>query len=154
MAARAIRSLLCPVHILVAGSALPAKAQKRMIEIFFLDLRARAGWYEFRYVALLARKGLVFPFQGHARFSRMIKGLTVQPDQREFFAVVVRVTSRAVRLAAGTLVLSRVVAGVGLQPMLDLNMTLEALKVPVARARPEIVARRAFSDALQLLVSA
>jgi hypothetical protein len=125
-----------------------------MVEILDLDLRAGAGWYKLRHVALLAGQGLMLSFQGQARFSRMIEGLTVQSNQSELFAVVVRVASRAVRLAGGTLVLAGMITRVGVQSVLDLNVTLEALKAPVPCPRSKIVTRCALSHALVLLVSA
>jgi hypothetical protein len=102
----------------------------------------------------LAGKGFVLPFQGHAGFSRVIEALTFQPDEREFFAVVVRMAARAIRLAAGTLVFACMITRVGAQPPLDFRVTLEALKAAVPGARPEVVTGSALRHALVLLVGA
>jgi hypothetical protein len=95
----------------------------------------------------------MLPFQGHAGFDRVIEGLAVEPDELELFAVVVRMASRAVRLARGTLVFVRMKARMRVQPALDFHVTFEALKTARPPAGPEVVAGNAFRYALILLVS-
>jgi hypothetical protein len=151
--ALAIRSFLPPVQVLVTGSALPAKAEERVVEVLYLDFGARAGGNQFRHVTLLAGKGPVFPFQGHAGFGRVIETLTLQPDERELLAVVVRMASRTVRFAGGTLVFVGMKTHMSIQPALNLNVTLEALEAARPPAWPEVVARGTFRYAFILLMS-
>ena len=153
VAAFAIRSLLAPVHVLVAGSALPAKAEERVVQVFYLDLRARAGQNQFRHVTLLAGKGPMFPFESHSGFGRVIETFALQPDEGELFAVMVRMAPRAVGLARGTLVFVRMKARMSVQPALDFHVTFEALKTACPPAWSEVVTGSAFRYAFILLVS-
>ena len=125
-----------------------------MVKVLDLDLRAGAGGNKLGHVALLAGESLVLAFQSHAGLRGVIERLAVQPDQGEFFAVMVGMATAAVRLARRTLILVRMKTRMGVQPMLDLNVTFEALKCTVPRARSEIVTRSALSHALILLMSA
>jgi hypothetical protein len=153
MAARAIGPLLPLVHVLVAGNAFAAESQKGMVEILDLDLGAGAGWNKLRDVALLAGNGLMFSFEGHACFHGVIEAFAVEPNQCEFFAVMVGVAANAIRLRRGTLILVGMKAGVGSQPVLNLNVALQALKAARPGAWSQIVTECTFGHAFQLLVS-
>ena len=91
-------------------------------------------------------------FQGHAGFGGVIETLALQADEGEFFAVVVRMASRAVRLAGRTLIFVRMKTGVGVKPALDLGMTFEALKTARSPAGPEVVTGGALCYAFILLM--
>lgn len=110
-----------------------------MVEILDLDLRAGGNGNKLPHMALLACKGLVLALERHSGFRGVIKAFPVQLDQGKFFAVMIGVATDAVSLSGGTLVLARVITRAGVQPALDLEMTLETLKGSIPRAGSEIV---------------
>jgi hypothetical protein len=110
-----------------------------MVEILDLDFRASRDWNQFPQVALLTRQGLVLTFEGHAGFGRVIETFTLQPDEGEFFAVMIRMAPRAVRFAGGTLVFVRMKTRMSIQSAPDFNVTLKALEAAVSGARSKIV---------------
>jgi hypothetical protein len=69
----------------------------------------------------------------------VIEALAVEPDQSKFFAVMVRVAARAVRLTGRTFVFVSVKTRMGIEPAPDFNVTLKALKGPVSGARSDVV---------------
>ena len=110
-----------------------------MVEILDLDLRTGGNWNKLPHVALLACEGLVLALERHSGFRGVIEALAVEPDQSKFFAVMVRVAARAVRLTGRTFVFVGVKTRMGIEPAPDFNVTLKALKAAVPGARGDVV---------------
>lgn len=80
----------------------------------------------------------------------MIEFLPVEGDERRFRAAMFRMAARAIKLAGGTLVGTRVKASPCFYPAPDLGVTIKALQT----ARSEIVARCALGHTIQVRVGA
>ena len=138
------------VLVFVAGRARLRDPQERPRQILDLDHSARRRRNVLRRMALVAGHVLMFSFQNVAR-QLVVKRLRVPLDEREIFAVVLRV-------ALGTGVVTafgKVVGGVQplahAQPSGDFRMAGEALQ---RRRRTELVAVGAMQRAVQRFMGA
>lgn len=152
MATGAIAAKLAPMPVLVAGEALAAKAEERVIQILDLDLRAGAGGDPLFVVAGLALLFAMFAFERKSGLSSMIEAPALQTGENKSTAVMFHMTACTIGLRARGFVGAPVKTGAGIDPAADFGVTVQASEA--ARANTEIVARGAFGDTLQLLVRA
>lgn len=124
MAFEAVVAKLFFVRIPVAEITLAAKSEKRLVEVFHLDLRA-GSVIDLRFiVAASALLVAMPPFQSESGLLTMIEGSPVQWNEGKFSAAVFFVTDSAI--TAGALVSPRVKPCIRLHPSLDLIVAFQA----------------------------
>lgn len=148
VAGLAIRSEPPFVLVLVASEASRRQPEERPIQILRLD--GRAFWRRDvrSSVALITSKPGVFSFQQVPSFF-VIERLRVPLDEREIFAIVLGVASRALLTRTGWNVIGRVQTAVRGKPSSDFRMTLETLQCSLPA---KLMATGAIRGSVQRLV--
>ena len=115
VALQAVRSEAAFVLIFVAGNATRRQTKIGSARILDFDRRAFLGRDVGRVMAFVACQTSVLAFEQVSRFL-VIERLDVPFDQREIFAIVFRVTARALLAGTGRNVVSRMQSLAGVEP--------------------------------------
>ncbi len=150
MTAETVGAELFVVRLLVTREALAAQTEERPVDVFQLDLETGCGCDFGRGVATVAFLCAMLAFQGEACLGAMVECLSVQRNEFEFRATMLRMTARTIRFARRAFVGARMEASAPFYPMSDFNVTFETFQT----ARSKIVARSAPCDAVEVRVRA
>lgn len=148
--AEAVGAELVLMRLLVAVGTLAPQPQEGLVEIFHLDFGAARLRDLCGIVAAFAFLLAMLALQSETRLGAMIEALPVHGYKCEFRAAMFDMAARAIRLAHGAFVGSRVKACGRFYSALNLGVAFHAFEAPCS----EIMAGGAFGDAVQLRVSA